>query len=360
MSAFAYLNKDKHFQEVRKKAVSSTKCRNKHKEIMIARWANPEYRKSQKEKRLKKKAEKMYDPLNMPVPKPKFGSTEHREQSSQNQKIRVQDLTYIKKISEGVLRKYNDKEWAEQQRQRARDLTQTPEWQKKNSDGQKKSQKTKEHCKRMVQIKNEKLKTDKTFKEQIGEKQRKRNLKMWQDPEYVKRFKESRTGQKRNEIQRSRMQEAQIGGYWIGNVRYGNAPIYCELWKDVNPRVHAFQNHKCFLCGVPENGRSHAGHHVFYVKEACCWHSDNGIYYTNLNARNRQENDYCIGENPNYFVILCKTCHGKTNGGFKNRKKYADLFKQMIDDNYGGKSYFTKEEYASISGSSQTDHQSGD
>jgi hypothetical protein len=137
---------------------------------------------------------------------------------------------------------------------------------------------------------------------------------------------------------------------WYGIVEKMNVShIYCELWKDVNPRVHAFFDHKCVMCGTPENGRSHSGHHVFYVKEACCWQSDDGIYYTNLNASDHIQPDYCIGENPNYFVILCPSCHCKTNGKFENRKKWADYFKKMIDDYYGGKSYFTKEEMSALS-----------
>lgn len=132
--------------------------------------------------------------------------------------------------------------------------------------------------------------------------------------------------------------------HWTG----GGETQYCEIWKDVNPRVHAFYGYKCVLCGQPENGRSHIGHHVFYVKEACCWYDESGVYYTNLNAVDHKENDYCIGRNPNYFVILCRSCHGKTNGYFANRKKYADLFKDMIDTYYEGKCYFTKEEYAAL------------
>jgi hypothetical protein len=152
-----------------------------------------------------------------------------------------------------------------------------------------------------------------------------------------------RTGKKHDADTLQKMVEGLIGGFWYGNVRY-TEPQYCVLWKDVNPRVHSFFNYKCVECGEPENGRSHIGHHVFYVKKACCWYNENGIYYTNLNAKDHKENDYCIGSNPNYFVILCSKCHGKTNGNFANRKKWADHFKELIDTQYNGKCYFTKEE----------------
>jgi hypothetical protein len=95
-----------------------------------------------------------------------------------------------------------------------------------------------------------------------------------------------------------------------------------------------------------ENGRKHMGHHVFYVKQACCWYNDDGEYYTNLNAKEHPENDYYIGYNPNYFVLLCPKCHGKTNGSFENRKRWADFFRDMIDTKYDGKCFLTKDEFA--------------
>ncbi len=133
-----------------------------------------------------------------------------------------------------------------------------------------------------------------------------------------------------------------VGGFWIGNIRY-KEPQYCILWKEVNPRVHAFFDYKCVECGAPENGRSHIGHHVFYVKKACCWYNEDGVYYTNLNAIDHREHDYCIGKNPNYFVILCPKCHGATGGNFNNRRMWADHFKKLIDTKYGGECYTEKE-----------------
>lgn len=141
--------------------------------------------------------------------------------------------------------------------------------------------------------------------------------------------------------------------WWYGSVTYytNNNNVYCEKWKDVNPRVKAFFNHTCILCGehIPKGtgtiDHKLIGHHVFYEKEACCMLSEDGIYYTNLNAKKHPDKDYLIGENPNYFVILCNTCHGKTNGGFENRKRYANMFRDIIDTKYNGKCYYTKEEW---------------
>lgn len=136
-------------------------------------------------------------------------------------------------------------------------------------------------------------------------------------------------------------------GFWYGHhylINPPKIPRYCYKWEDVNPRVHAFFNYKCVECGAEETTRSHIEHHVFYVKETCCWAAEDGIYFTNLNAPDHCDNDYLIGENPNYFVILCSKCHGRTNGNFANRKKWADHFKNLIDTKYGGRCYLTKEE----------------
>lgn len=132
---------------------------------------------------------------------------------------------------------------------------------------------------------------------------------------------------------------------WYGGVKNDRtAGIYCKLWKEVNPRVHAYFDYKCVICGKKEDAVSHIGHHVFYNKLACCEYNEDGMYYTNLNARNHIQKDYCIGENPNYFVILCKSCHAKTNGNYDNRKKWADYFKNFIDVEHGGICYLPKEE----------------
>jgi hypothetical protein len=162
------------------------------------------------------------------------------------------------------------------------------------------------------------------------------------------KISKSLEGREKSELHILKVIESVSGeGFWYGHKYLRNppkVPRYCEKWKDVNPRVHAFFNYKCVGCGSPEINHSHIGHHVFYVKETCCWFTHDGIYYTNLNAPNHKDQDYYIGENPNYFVILCSKCHGRTNGNFNNRKKWADYYKKIIDEQYGGKCYITKEE----------------
>ena len=143
-------------------------------------------------------------------------------------------------------------------------------------------------------------------------------------------------------------------GFWYGHPIINNEPrrqIYCEIWEDVKPRIAAFNVDMhdgvltCEMCENPINNGSHqfVHHHVFYEKRACCW-NENGIYTTNLNIKSMPKDSYIIGDNPNYFAITCISCHGKTNGNFENRKKWADFFKNKIDIEYDGKSYYTKEE----------------
>ena len=84
-------------------------------------------------------------------------------------------------------------------------------------------------------------------------------------------------------------------------------------------------------------------HHVFYEKKTCCWIDDNGEYWTDLNIKSHAK-DYYIGDNPNYFALLCNSCHSGSNGCYENRKKHADLLRDIIDTKYGGKSYYTEEE----------------
>jgi hypothetical protein len=136
---------------------------------------------------------------------------------------------------------------------------------------------------------------------------------------------------------------SQIGELWYGAVTYPKPDNTCLLWNDVNKRSHIFYENRCVICGKIH--KSNAGHHVFYERQACCMISNNGEYYTNLNAKDHPLKDYYIGKNPNYFVILCRSCHSKTNGGFKNREKWANYFRELIDTQYNGKSFLTKEEY---------------
>lgn len=125
-----------------------------------------------------------------------------------------------------------------------------------------------------------------------------------------------------------------------------NSAVYCEKFKEVDPRVRAFQGTKCLVCEKTEeeNGNKMHDHHVFYEKKTCCWINDDGEYWTNLNAPDHPDKNYYIGKNPNYFALLCNSCHGASNGDFQNRSRCANILRDLIDTKYGGKSYYTEEE----------------
>jgi len=144
---------------------------------------------------------------------------------------------------------------------------------------------------------------------------------------------------------RLKLTEKRLGGFWYGNVRYNpDTHPYCIKWKDVRNRVKKFFDYTCVKCGKQSRGWNLVGHHVFYERNTCCIVSDDGTYWTNLNSKDHQKKDYCIGTNPNYFVTLCRNCHVGTNGSFENRKKWADYFKNVIDTQYGGQCYLPKED----------------
>jgi hypothetical protein len=110
---------------------------------------------------------------------------------------------------------------------------------------------------------------------------------------------------------------------WRGGVSF---EPYCPKFNnEFKERVRTFFNNVCILCGrtEQENRRKLTVHHVNYKKEACC---DEDI--------------------PRYFVILCTSCHGKTNSA-KGREKYQKQFAKIIENRFGGKSYFHKKEQLS-------------
>jgi hypothetical protein len=98
---------------------------------------------------------------------------------------------------------------------------------------------------------------------------------------------------------------------------------YCEKWNPyLRLRIRAFFGFKCVLCGreeILEKRHLHC-HHVHYNKKACCDDSEK------------------------MFAPLCHSCHSKTT--VKNRKEeWIQKLSEIIIRDYGGKCYFTHEEY---------------
>ena len=172
------------------------------------------------------------------------------------------------------------------------------------------------------------------------------------DPEYIKKVIEANRKQRENPIYCENILILYTGqGFWYGHPTINKkraSPKYCEIFKEVKPRVRVFFDYTCTMCGEIETDVTHHVHHVFYEKKTCCWIDENGEYWTNLNARDHGEKDYYIGDNSNYFALLCDKCHGVSGGKFENRKKYADLLRKLIDEEHGGKSYYTEDEMAKL------------
>ena len=108
---------------------------------------------------------------------------------------------------------------------------------------------------------------------------------------------------------------------WKGGISF--APYCPKFNNEFKTRVRAFFDNKCVLCGKTkeENGKNLSVHHVNYDKMVCC------------------------NENEPIFACLCVSCHTKTN---HNRECLREIIEKKINEEYNGKSFYTKEEYARI------------
>ena len=138
---------------------------------------------------------------------------------------------------------------------------------------------------------------------------------------------------------------------WNGGLSYGK---YCPKFKPVRDRVRVFFGYRCMMpncaCGnkmIPPGTRPQLDvHHVYYQKEACCYHTEDGKFVFDLGKYGKIE----VVGNPTKFVTLCRSANGRVN---KDRLYWAKYFENLINTKYGGKSYFTKEEYIKMKSSPQ-------
>lgn len=109
---------------------------------------------------------------------------------------------------------------------------------------------------------------------------------------------------------------------WKGGISF---EPYCPKFdKNLKKRVRAFFEYTCILCGKTEkdNSRCLSVHHVEYDKQACC-------------------HDTVVT-----FAALCTCCHAKTSNG--DRGRWEAMIHRIIDEIYGGRSYFTEEELGAL------------
>ncbi len=135
------------------------------------------------------------------------------------------------------------------------------------------------------------------------------------NPMYGKRFSQD---------SRKKMSEnhADVSGEknprWEGGISF---EPYCPKFnREFKERVRAFFEYSCVICGKTE-GEEYGKlsvHHVDYDKKVCC------------------------NERPPMFAAVCRRHNAIAN---RDRERWQCIFHRIIDEIYGGKSYFTKEEY---------------
>jgi len=108
---------------------------------------------------------------------------------------------------------------------------------------------------------------------------------------------------------------------WRGGISF---EPYCPKWTpELRMRIRAFFNNQCVVCGKSgsKEKRMLSCHHVEYNKKACC------------------------DGKPVQFAALCQHHHNQTNF---DRDRWEAMLHRCIDEIWGGRSYFTREEYAAL------------
>ena len=123
---------------------------------------------------------------------------------------------------------------------------------------------------------------------------------------------------------RKKLSESRMGKFkgaenpnWRGGISF---EPYCPKWTDdLKYRIRTFFDNTCMMCGKSraDQTRELTCHHVEYNKQACC------------------------DGKPVQFAALCNRCHTRTN---YDRDRWEAMIHRVIDEIYGGRSYFTKEE----------------
>ncbi len=120
-----------------------------------------------------------------------------------------------------------------------------------------------------------------------------------------------------SEEQRRKLSERMSGENspcWRGGISF---EPYCHKFNEAfKERVREFFGRKCVECGTPENGKKLSVHHVNFNKMSCC------------------------DDTPPLFVVLCPSCHSKTNF---NREYWEEHFTKIIEEQYGGECYMREE-----------------
>jgi hypothetical protein len=124
---------------------------------------------------------------------------------------------------------------------------------------------------------------------------------------------------------RRKISEAELGEKhhnWRGGASF--EPYCPQFNENLKERIRSYFDYHCVLCGksTEENARKLSCHHVEYNKNSCC---DGKLVQ---------------------FAALCVSCHTKTTIG--DRARWECVLHRVIDEIYGGRSYFTKDEWVQI------------
>jgi hypothetical protein len=139
-------------------------------------------------------------------------------------------------------------------------------------------------------------------------------------------IRNSRIGKKLSEETKYKMRLSRMGekcNLWKGGISF--EPYCPKFTKEFRDRVRFFWDYKCGnpKCGKSqeENGEKLCVHHVHFDKQVCC------------------------NDRPAMFIPLCRSCHATTNN---DPEKYIKMYEDIIMEKFGGKSYYTKEEYLAL------------
>jgi len=135
----------------------------------------------------------------------------------------------------------------------------------------------------------------------------KQSKERWSNPEFKK--------------QRIVAMSGQNSPNWRGGLSF---EPYCPKFNnEFKERVRVFFDRRCLLCGKEEidNGKRLSVHHCDYDKEVCC------------------------NDRPPIFAAVC--CRHNTLANH-DRERWRLIFHRIIEEVYGGKCYYTKEEFYNL------------
>ena len=203
----------------------------------------------------------------------------------------------------------------------------SPEWLKKNSESHKGIIPSEETRRKMSDAHRGLKPSEEVLKNMRKPKKSTENYHKPKSEEHKRKIREALAGRKSNAEWDRKNSEAKMGkGTLEDNPNWNGGSSFIPYCPKFNAefleRVRAFFEYTCQLCGHVwiKGERKLAVHHENYQKNACC---DEVII-------------------PLFVPVCSYGCHHKTN---YNRQHWEKHFADIINTKFGGKCYFTKEEF---------------